>query len=144
MVRVVKDLNYVYCEFEDFPVTVEVKPGQGDEVTFRKTYEFEIGNSIISAVDIFHGHDRGDTFEMDTTIYTNDGRFVARRIEENESPQHREANRLFVLPTKIQKVSGLKVHSTCRITGKSQIDNTAHPSFKKWRGVFDMNFVLIQ
>lgn len=131
--------NYVGLEFEGYPLVVAVPPNEASQIRFKcdlnKFFE-------IAAVDIFHGHDRGDIFEMDTTIYGDNDMFIARRIEENESPSWRKASEPWALPIRVTS-RWLTIYSTCRVTGASRIDNKEHPSFGKWRGNFDMNVKLI-
>lgn len=143
-VKVHEGTNYVGLEFDGYPIPVEVPPGQ--DIVSRKKFRCQLKAPFnVYGVDIFHGHDRGDTFEMDTTIYSiapDADVFVARRIEENETPSLRRASERQALEV-ATRVQNLVIYSTCRVTGASRIDNKDHPSFNKWRGNFDLTIKLI-
>ena len=96
---------------------------------------------------MFFGHDFGDSFEMDVTIWGDDAGvehmryFIARRIEENVAPGG-EANATFYLPEPV-RVEAVKVQVLCRVTGPNDDVNKEHPSYGEWRGNFDVQIVMI-
>lgn len=134
--------NYFNWIPPDFPKVVLVEPGQGDEVTFRGKFEERLPHPFtVRAMDLFFGHDRGDCFEMDVTIYGDD-RFLGRRVEEGHSMEAHEATRVIELPVP-ERVMHLAIYVTCRVTGASKVENSAHPSYNKWRGNFDLNIIFL-
>lgn len=145
--KVVKGKNFRYLYSEDFPHVVDVD-ADGNEA-WRKEYRVDLGEPfVIDAVDFFFGHDRGDKFEQEVTIYGTDKKgsehmsyFVARRVEEKTAPGG-EACEVYVLPQSVEVVE-LKVHVVCRVTGPNEDVPSDHPSYKKWRGNFDLNIMLI-
>ncbi len=136
--------NYCQINFVEFPLEVLVKP-EGSQEPRRIIYHIPIDPAFtIRAVDFFFGHDRGDRFEMDCSIYGADDWFIARRIEESEVT-NREASKLVPLPLPV-RTKHLTIYTTCRVTGESLIEQREHGSHAKhpgWRGVFDMNLILI-
>ena len=134
--------NYFNWRPEGFPKIVFVEAGQGDEVTFRKTYIEKLSRPFtVRAIDFFFGHDRGDCFEMDVTVY-GDEKYLARRIEEGDDTHSREAAK-WILLANPERIVTLTIFVTCRVTGASKVENYQHPSYRKWRGNFDLNLVFV-
>ncbi len=139
--------NFVLVKLPE-PIVVDVDE-DGDEA-FQKTYLLKLNKAVdVIAIDSFFGHDRGDAYEMaieafsdtDQTKVEHARDFLWRRIDEDTAPNNDE-HKLYVLPRPMS-VKALKVHLTCRVTGKNDLVDPPHPSAGKWRGVFDFNMYLI-
>lgn len=144
---VVSGANFRWLSSLDFPHVVDVQE-DGDE-PWQREYRVTLGAQPfgVAAVDFFFGHDRGDRFEMDVTIWGDAYErehmryFVARRVEEQTAPSG-EASILVHLPAPLM-LRYIKVLVLCRITGANSGVHSEHPSSKKWRGNFDLNIGLI-
>ena len=147
MAKIVHGLNFVYIELPDFPKEVDVARDGNDAWT--KTYIVDLGKQVtVKAVRSFFGHDRGDAFEMACTVYGDPKStiehhrlYVWDRIEEDTAPTN-QARLMEVLASPVT-VRSLKIQFVCRVTGKNALVESGHPSYGKWRGVFDFNMSLL-
>ena len=138
--------NFTYIELPDFPLEVDVDR-DGNEA-WTKEYLLDLGKQTkVIAVRSFFGHDRGDAFEMECTVYgdlkkTDHHRlYVWDRIEEDTAPTN-QARLMEVLASPVT-VRYLKLQFVCRVTGPNMAVTDSHPSYERWRGVFDFNIMLI-
>lgn len=155
-VKVTHGANFAGIKFGDFPLVVDVDERVAElgkvegNKAWRKEYRVDLGRLMtIVGVRTFFGHDNGDSFEMACTIYGDPAvkkehlrYLVDERIEEDVAPGGK-ASAMYVLPRTV-KVRELKVIVVCRVTGKNKAVEKEHPSYDKWRGVFDLGITLIK
>lgn len=145
--KVVYGKNFVLVKLPE-PIVVDV-PEDGD-APFEKTYLLKLKKQVdVIAVDSFCGHDRGDAYEMGVEVFSDTdpskvehaSKFFWRRINEATAPT--DSGSILEHLAEPVELRALKVHLICRVTGKNELVEKEHLSYKKWRGVFDFNMMLI-
>ncbi len=145
--KVIYNRNFVYIDRPE-PIVRDVD--EHGEDPFRARYFVSLKHDFeVVAIDSFFGHDRGDAYEVAITVHADEELdrlqkprlFLWRRIDEDTAPNGAGSELEHLADD--TTIRTLRIDVLFRVTGENELVDQGHPSYQKWRGVFDWNLMLV-